>query len=133
MRVDTLRQILDGLDGDAQIIIQTKPNPHFNGSTVGPILHVAIARIDGRDRTVAFSNCQATGSSDGKLDFNGPATVKAATGSTANGMAAAAAQLEEDFSLTPAQSIADFLESQRLRSAQQRLNALIEQEAAGHD
>jgi len=96
MFVSELLEALEGVNPDARVMVYGHHIPRSSAPSdvaEGDIVQIVVSAVDGNDRLVVLSNCVET--SAGELVFDAPPQFKRFSIGTADGVAAAAADLRE--------------------------------------
>ena len=115
MNVSKLREILASIDGDAKVTLALRngtPGEHDKVATGAPI-YFAVTNVDDCDKFVVISNFVAD--QHGNDVFDAPVQFKRFKISTADGLAAAAADLIEQCGCEATEDMDDHLRKQALR------------------
>jgi hypothetical protein len=126
MNVKQLRQILAGIDDDAKVTlaVSNRTPGSSDGVATGAPIYFAVTNVDDCDKFVVISNFVAD--QRGNDVFDAPAQFKRFKVSTADGVAAAAADLIEQYGCEATEDMDEHLRKQALRDVFDDFKYLIE-------
>ena len=112
MNAETLIRTLQGVHPKARVILSAMPRQqevdNGTGTCSGDVIYISVAEVDGIDTLVTLSNCVADRSGD--LIFKARPQFRRFRVSTQQGVAAAAADLQEQLACEPTHDLETHLE-----------------------